>query len=122
MSSSTQKAQTTAFETALAEFQSELRPKDKHKFRNTTYGHVKAEIEDIQTKLMRQRRGKHLMRLKSFLEAIDHFGKVVEVFGNASLLVAFVWVRTIPHHTHNIGPFSNLTASLGAYEISSSGE
>lgn len=105
MSSSTQKPQTTAFETALAGFQSELRPKDKHKFRNTTYGDVKVEIEDIQTKLMRQRRGKNLMRLKSFLEAIDNFGKVLEVFGNASLFVAFVWVRIIPYHSYNVRSF-----------------
>lgn len=100
MSNSIQKAQTTAFETALAEFQSEITPKDKHKFVNTTYGHVKAEIEGIQTKLMRQRRGKHLMRLKSFLEAIDQFGKVLEVFGNASLLVAFIWVRKSTSQTY----------------------
>lgn len=84
---------TAAFETALSEFQSELRPKDKPKFRNTTYSHVKNEVEGIQTRLMQQRRGKNLVRLKSFLEAIDQFGKVVEVFGNASLLVAFVWVN-----------------------------
>lgn len=99
---------TAAFEAALAEFQSELRPKDKPKFRSTTYSHVKNEVEGIQTRLMQQRRGKNLVRLKSFLEAIDQFGKVVEVFGNASLLVAFVWVNFTAFPLH-LFPFSNLS-------------
>lgn len=96
MSTPGQQTRTQAFEAALAEFQSELKPKDKSMFRNTTYSHVANEIEGIQTRLMQQRRGKNLMRLKSFLEAIEQFGKIVEVFGNASLLIAFVWAsRTL---------------------------
>lgn len=50
------------------------------------------EINDLQARLLRQRRGKTLARLRPVLEAIDQLGKVVEVFGNSSEFVAFVWV------------------------------
>lgn len=110
---------TAAFDAALAEFQSELRPKDRPKFLNTTYKNLKSEVDGIQTRLMQQRRGKNLVRLKSFLEAMDHFGKVVEVFGNASLLVAFVWVSPVGlprfshtgHTTHAPFLFQNMGCS-----------
>lgn len=30
-------------------------------------------------------------RLNSFVEAMNQFGKVIEVFGNTNIFVAFVW-------------------------------
>lgn len=35
----------------------------------------------------------NLVRLESFLEAMDQFGNVIDAFLNASLFVGFVWGR-----------------------------
>ncbi|KAF3764220.1 hypothetical protein M406DRAFT_339885 [Cryphonectria parasitica EP155] len=83
-----------AFEQARREFVAELKIADRQEFQNATRENVHSEIDKIQARLMRQRRGKNLTRLKSFLEAIDQFGKVIEVFGNASLFVAFLWIAS----------------------------
>lgn len=82
----------SAFETALRQFQSELKKKDRDKFKDVTMRNLLDEIENIQKKHHSQRRGKNLARLKPFIEAMNQFGKVVEVFANTSEMVAFVWV------------------------------
>lgn len=83
----------SAFEAALGKFQSELKKKDRDKFKNTTLQDLTDEVEAIQKKQHSQRRGKNLARLKPFIEAMNQFGKVVEVFATTSEMVAFVWVR-----------------------------
>ncbi|KAI1772544.1 hypothetical protein F4818DRAFT_426298 [Hypoxylon cercidicola] len=81
----------SAFEAALGQFMSDLKKKDRDKFRNTTLNDLIDEVEKIQKKQQSQRRGRNLARLKPFIEAMDQFGKVVEVFANTSEMVAFVW-------------------------------
>ncbi|XXG96436.1 hypothetical protein Hte_002719 [Hypoxylon texense] len=84
----------SAFEAALGQFQSELKKKDRDKFKNTTLKDLTDEVEAIQKKQHSQRRGKNLARLKPFIEAMNQFGKVIEVFANTSEMVAFVWVAS----------------------------
>lgn len=82
----------SAFHTALEQFKDGLDHSEKKTFGLVKLEDLLKEINDLQTQLLRQRRGKNLARLRPFLEAINQLGKVVEVFGNSSEFVAFVWV------------------------------
>ncbi|KAL1861382.1 hypothetical protein Daus18300_008913 [Diaporthe australafricana] len=87
-------ADASAFQTALDQFKNGLDYAKKESFSLVKFDDLLREISDIQARLLRQRRGKNLARLRPFLEAVDQLGKVVEVFGNSSELVAFVWVSS----------------------------
>lgn len=82
----------SAFHTALKQFKDGLDHADKESFKLVQLEDLLRDINDLQARLFRQRRGKNLARLRPFLEAIEQLGKVVEVFGNSSEVVAFVWV------------------------------
>lgn len=83
----------SAFSTALQQFKDGLDHAEKQSFKLVKLEDLLGEISNLQARLLRQRRGKNLARLRPFLEAIDQLGKVVEVFANSSEFVAFVWVR-----------------------------
>lgn len=89
-------ASDSTFHTALQQFKDGLEHAEKESFKLVKFEDLLREISDLQARLLRQRRGKNLARLRPFLEAIQQLGKVVEVFGNSSELVAFVWVGSIP--------------------------
>lgn len=81
----------SAFETALSRFQNQLTKKERENFQFTELEDVKKEIVDIQKKQESLKKIMDLTRIQGFLEAMDQFGKVIEVFLNASSFVAFVW-------------------------------
>lgn len=83
----------SAFSTALQQFKDGLDHAEKQSFKLVKLEDLLGEISNLQARLLRQRRGKNLARLRPFLEAIDQLAKVVEVFANSSEFVAFVWVR-----------------------------
>lgn len=85
----------SAFSTALQQFKDGLDHAEKQSFKLVKFEDLLREISNLQARLLRQRRGKNLARLRPFLEAIDQLGKVVEVFANSSEFVAFVWVRDL---------------------------
>ncbi|KAI2626752.1 hypothetical protein GGR54DRAFT_483461 [Hypoxylon sp. NC1633] len=84
----------SVFEAALVQFKSGLKKKDQDNFKNATLQGLLNEIENIQTAQHSKRRGENLGKLKPFIEAMDQFGKVIEVFGNTNVMVAFVWGPT----------------------------
>ena len=88
-----QNAKASAFQQALAQFKDGLKPRDKRNFTMTTLEDLKREIGQIQAAQNSKRRLQNLNRLRPFLEAMDQFGKVIEVFAQSSEFVAFVWVR-----------------------------
>ncbi|KAF2726767.1 hypothetical protein EJ04DRAFT_160646 [Polyplosphaeria fusca] len=62
-------------------------------FQMTSLTDLKLQISIIQND---QRKGKkmlYLKRLGPFLDAMEQYGKIVEVYLNVSDIVAFVWVR-----------------------------
>lgn len=61
--------------------------------RFSTLEDVHAEISKIQKAQEPDRRLRNLPRIKAFLEGMEQFGKIIEVFLNVSDIVAFVWVR-----------------------------
>ncbi|KAI9687323.1 MAG: hypothetical protein M1822_002366 [Bathelium mastoideum] len=79
------------FEKALEDFKKGLRPEDEENFNGTTLEDLQNSIKDLQQKQYSQRRLQNLNRLKPFLEAIDQYGKIVEIFANSSIFVTFIW-------------------------------
>lgn len=82
----------SAFHTALKQFKDGLDHAEKESFKLVKLEDLLGEIDNLQARLLRQRRGRNLARLRHFIEAIDQLGRVVEVFANSSEFVAFVWV------------------------------
>jgi hypothetical protein len=79
------------FEGILADFKQRLTQKELDSFQFVTLDDVRATALQIQREQDELKNMKNMARLQSFLEAMDQFGKVIEVFVNASNFVAFVW-------------------------------
>lgn len=82
----------SAFHAALERLKDGLDHAEKETFKLVNFEDLLKEIDHLQRRLIKQRRGRNLARLRPFLEAMAQLGKVVEVFANSSELVAFVWV------------------------------
>jgi len=80
------------FSRVLADFASSLTEEQQNDFRFSTLQGLQAVINSIQKKQCSERRMQNLTRLRSFLEAMDQYGKVIEVFLNTSAFIAFIWV------------------------------
>lgn len=79
------------FDAVLADFKKRLTPKELETFQITTLKDVKETALRIQNEQDNLRTMLNLARLESFLEAMEQFGKVIDVFVNVSNFVAFVW-------------------------------
>lgn len=81
------------FQHALASFKAGLEPSVASRFAKTTIQDLKQEILDIQRKQISQKRLQNMHRLHGVITAMEQYGRVIEVFLNASDILAFVWVR-----------------------------
>lgn len=84
-------AASDSFQTALSNFQARLTDKEKEEFGSITLQDVHKTILSIQNSQENTKTLRNMARLQSFLEAMEQFGKVIEVFPNASNFVAYVW-------------------------------
>lgn len=82
---------TPLFERSLEAFKKDLNKKDRDSFKFSTLEDLEQCLTQLQVKHRSQRRMQNLNRLKPFLEAMNQFGKVVEVFCNSSQIVPFLW-------------------------------
>jgi len=82
------------FKQTIADLKQSLTAEQARDFRFTTFEDLQETISGLQTKHILDRANRNLNRVKPFLEAVKQWGKVIEVFVNASDMVAFVWVRT----------------------------
>ena len=82
----------SAFKRALARFKDHLSPTEQDEFGVTSLKDVQETIARIQQTQGSERKMRNLTRIKAFLEAMEQYGKVVEVFVNVSDIIAFVWV------------------------------
>ena len=80
------------FQRALTRFKSHLSPAEQEKFRVTRLEDVQETIAHIQATQGSERNMRNLTRIRAFVEAMEQYGKVVEVFVNVSDIIAFVWV------------------------------
>ncbi|KAI9858937.1 MAG: hypothetical protein M1813_007239 [Trichoglossum hirsutum] len=80
-----------SFERTLRSFKTRLTQKEREDFQFATLEDVRKVIARIQNEQEGTKAMMNMSRIQSFLEAMEQFGKVIEVFLNASSLVAFVW-------------------------------
>lgn len=79
------------FSLYLQSFVETLTDEQKNDFEFSTLEDFQAAIVAIQNRQSSVRKMQNLARLRCFLEAMDQYGKVIDVFVNASELVCFIW-------------------------------
>ena len=82
-------------ERALKKFRDGLTQQQRQQFSACSIDDVKAEIVNIQDRLGSMKRLRSLRRISQFLEAMSQIEQLVNVFLNASNVVAFVWVSRL---------------------------
>lgn len=81
------------FETALSDFKTSLTPEENEDFKMTDLAALKQVLSKIQKDQENRRSMMYMKRLEPFLNAMETYGKVIEVFLNTSNILAFIWVR-----------------------------
>jgi hypothetical protein len=76
---------------AITKFRARLTGQLLLEFEGTTYDQLCSEIIRIQREQEGSKTMMNLSRIQSFLEAMEQFGKIIEVFINVADMVAFVW-------------------------------
>jgi hypothetical protein len=89
---SDQTSTVTIFYSALDRFKIGLSEREKEDFELTSLDEVHNVILEIQKKHASERRMQNMNRLESFVEGMEQYGSVIEVFLNTSSFIAFVWV------------------------------
>lgn len=84
--------QSSVFQHVLTTFKTKVDPKLASEFQMTTLTDLKGVLSSIQRKHNSERRVRNMGRLSRFLDAMDQYGKVIEVFLNVTDVLAFVWV------------------------------
>jgi hypothetical protein len=79
------------FEAIASDFKKRLTPRELENFQFVTLKDVRETALRIQHDQEQMKTMMNMARLESFFEAMNQFGKVIEVFLNASGYVAFIW-------------------------------
>ena len=82
----------TTFEQLLADFKQDLTDHERSLFHATTFDDLKREIDRIQKKQAKTKTMQNMTRIRGFLEAMEVYSKVMDVFVNVHDFVAFIWV------------------------------
>jgi hypothetical protein len=86
-------------------------------FKMTSIDDLKVQISIIQSDQRKNKKLLYLKRLGPFLDTMEQYGKIVEVFLNIHEVVAFIWVDA----SHVFLYSSHQLMIIGAYEISTDG-
>lgn len=82
-----------AFEYAFSRFRSHLSPAEQNDFAQTTFSQVHQTIADIASRAASKKNGSRLRdNLSGFLQSMEQYAKVVEVFADNSSYSAYIWV------------------------------
>lgn len=109
------------FQEILSKFKKRLTQNELDDFQFTTLEDVRLEMARIQVEQASRKEMMHMPRIQSFLEAMDQFGKVIEVFLNCSEFVAFVWgpmkflLQVCKRPKHHISAARASTTEPGLY-------
>lgn len=76
---------------ALKKFKARLSGTELVDFRNTKLVDLRKEMSRIQAEQDARREMMNMSRIQRCIEAMDQFGKVIEIFLNVSDAVAFIW-------------------------------
>ncbi|KAI0894308.1 hypothetical protein F4806DRAFT_503618 [Annulohypoxylon nitens] len=80
------------FKQAVEIFKNNLTENERKDFQFTRLEDVQKAMIDLQTQQNQKKRLRYLNRLKPFLRLMEDYGKVIDVFLNASEILAYVWV------------------------------
>ena len=88
----------STFEKSINAFKAKagLNPDELKDFQLTSLDDLKVQISIIQNDQRKSKKLMYLKRLGPFLDTMEQYGKIVEVFLNIHEAVAFVWVRAEP--------------------------
>ena len=81
-----------AYRGPLWRLQDKLTPTEQADFQFSTLGDLQNALKNIQENQLKKRHLQCLIRIKPFLESMEQYGKVIEVFLNTTNILAFVWV------------------------------
>ncbi|KAI0907154.1 WD40 repeat-like protein [Ustulina deusta] len=81
-----------SFQKALTRFKNTLDPSLVNEFSVCNLRDVRDVCQDIQNTHGREGRLRYMERIKAFIEAMEQFGKVIELFVNVSEIVCFIWI------------------------------
>ena len=81
------------FSRVLSAFKARLSPGDIETFQFTNFDELKAAIDEIQRTQAQRRSLRNLNKIRPFLNGLEQYSKVIEVFVNAKPdIMAFIWV------------------------------
>lgn len=89
-------------ELSCARFRKDLNAEDDEAIRTTSLDDVRAAIAQTETELASRQSLRNFDRLSPYINAIERYGKVIEVFCNSDPLVPYIWVSRLslpPYHT-----------------------
>ena len=81
----------SGFQVALQQFSDRLTASEAEQIKITSLSDLKLAIEEIQAEQRPKRALMNMTRILGFIEAMEQFAKVLEVFLNVSDIVAFTW-------------------------------
>lgn len=81
-----------AFRNVLERFKHGLNQDEVEDFQFSTLEDIHKVIGDLQAEQGRKKKMMNFSRIQSFLEAMEQYGRVIEVFLNTTEFLAFVWV------------------------------
>lgn len=108
---------TSQFDRVLSKFKKDIPQDDVHDFSFVTAEDLKQAIHQLQEEQRSEKRMQNLRRLSAFVEAMDQFDKVIQIFLNASDYLGFVWVSLLG----TLMESTTLTKHTGARESNASG-
>jgi len=81
------------FLSALDRFKAGIAPNLAAEFSICSIQDVRSSIRDIQRKQGSEGKLRYMRRLEAFVEAMQQFSKVLDLFVNVNDLFCFIWVR-----------------------------
>ena len=82
------------FEDALSDFKKGLSKKELAQFQCVDFKDVEDTIKDIECDQKGKKKMQNIARIKLFLDGMNEYGKIVEVFLNTSNIIAYIWVSS----------------------------
>jgi hypothetical protein len=112
------------FGPVVQSFKETLSEEQRSNFEFSTLEDFQTTVVTIQNRQGSEKKMRNLARLRCFLEAMEQYGKVIEVFVNTSEIVGFIWVyhaTLAVFRCYYVLSLTGLTSSLGPRKVSSSG-
>jgi hypothetical protein len=82
----------TSFQRAVDKFTKSLTDKQRQEFAVCSLNDVRQSVVTVQERRGSQKTMRNMARLQAFLEAMEQYGKVVELFLNCTPFLGYVWV------------------------------